>query len=218
MKGLLMKDLKIIFRVQRFTMLLMLAFLIWFGYMGMASMTMGYMVFLAVFISVNTISYDDFNNGTLFLFTLPFERKEYVAGKYVLGILLGIMGAVISFSAVIIMTVIRNKPVEWAEYLFTILILLAVSILMLAVALPIHLAFGTVHGRYITLLFYAAIGILGANALIRLEEFGIDSEEIALWFQGNKGVPLVILAVAVYLICMAVSYMISLRIVEKKDL
>lgn len=219
MRGLLIKDFKTIFVVQKTTLVYFLLFELWFSYMGMASAVMGYAIVLSMFISISTISYDDFNNGTTFLFTLPFERREYVAGKYLFGILLGTFGAIVGFLGCIIAGVIRHETVQWEELLVTALVILAVGILMLSLALPIQLKFGTEIGKAVTMMLYGAIGLLGSLVVISLQENVMNEVELLAWLQeGSNKLVLAVLAAVLYLICVAVSYLLSIRIIEKREL
>ena len=52
---------------------------------------LGFLSFIVSLFTVSTISYDDFDNGNAFLFTLPITRNHYVSEKYFLGLLLGCM-------------------------------------------------------------------------------------------------------------------------------
>lgn len=217
MKGLLIKDLKTIFGIQKTTIVFLIAFEIWFGFMGMMQMAMGYMVFLAVFISISTISYDDFNNGTAFLFTLPFERKEYVAEKYLLGIFMGTIGALIGFLVDIVRGVATQGSLEWKDSLMIVLAVLAVGILMLAVALPVQLKFGAEKGRLISMLVYGVIGVLSTFLLISAQENAINWKGLFAWLKGNEAIAAVA-AGAVYLALVAASWLLSIKIVEKKEL
>ena len=89
MKGLFVKDLKLMMLQKNF-LLLILAIVI-----GMMIFTddvifpLGFLSFIVSLFTVSTISYDDFDNGNAFLFTLPITRNHYVSEKYFLGLLLG---------------------------------------------------------------------------------------------------------------------------------
>lgn len=218
MKGLMIKDFKTICGVQKTTLIFSLVFAIWFSSMGMAEAAMGYVIIFSVFISMSTISYDDFNNGTVFLFTLPFERKEYVTGKYLFGILLGALGAVIGVLGNIISGVIKGGAIEWKEMLGAALMILAVGILMLAVALPMQLKFGAEKGRLVTMLVYGAMGVILSFGFISLSEGAVNVSDLWAWVQGANGVALAVIAAVIYLACITASYMLSIRIVEKKEL
>ena len=89
MKGLFVKDLKLMMLQKNF-LLLILAIVI-----GMMIFTddvvfpLGFLSFIVSLFTVSTISYDDFDNRNAFLFTLPITRNNYVIEKYSLGLLFG---------------------------------------------------------------------------------------------------------------------------------
>ena len=105
MKGLFVKDLKLMMLQKNF-LLLILAIVI-----GMMIFTddvifpLGFLSFIVSLFTVSTISYDDFDNGNAFLFTLPITRNHYVSEKYFLGLLLGCMAWVLATVLGIITTV-----------------------------------------------------------------------------------------------------------------
>ena len=89
MKGLLVKDFKLMMLQKNF-LLLILAIVI--GMMILSDdmvFPIGFLSFIASLFTVSTISYDDFDNGNAFLFTLPITRNNYVIEKYFLGLLFG---------------------------------------------------------------------------------------------------------------------------------
>ena len=78
MKGLFVKDLKLMMLQKNF-LLLILAIVI-----GMMIFTddviflLGFLSFIVSLFTVSTISYDDFDNGNAFLFTLPITRLSLI--------------------------------------------------------------------------------------------------------------------------------------------
>ena len=108
MKGLFVKDLKLMMLQKNF-LLLILAIVI-----GMMIFTddvifpLGFLSFIVSLFTVSTISYDDFDNGNAFLFTLPITRNHYVSEKYFLGLLLGCMAWVLATVLGIITTVLKD--------------------------------------------------------------------------------------------------------------
>ena len=88
MKGLLVKDFRLL-KVQKNFFLLIIAVAI-----GMALFTndvapmLGFLAFVLSIFTLSTISYDEFDNGNAFLFSLPVSRKDYAIEKYCLGLIL----------------------------------------------------------------------------------------------------------------------------------
>lgn len=217
MKGLLIKDLRILLGAQRTTLIFLGIFEIWFAYMGMAQMALSYGVMLSVFLSVGTINYDEFDHGMQFLFTLPFERKEYVREKYLLGILMGGVGAVLGGVIVSIRNIITTGGFVWSQLVLVMGVFL-MGVLMLCASLPIQFKFGAEKGRMLSVLFYGAVGMIGAIVLITLQEFSVDGSGILAWLEGQIGVAAAVLGGMLYLALIALSYKLSVRIVEKKEL
>ena len=68
------------------------------------SFPIGFLGFVGSLFSLSSISYDEFDNGNAFLFSLPITRKDYVLEKYIFGLISGItsllLGTVISLIAI----------------------------------------------------------------------------------------------------------------------
>lgn len=217
MKGLLVKDLRILWGAQKTTIAFLAIFEIWFICMGMEQMALVYTIMLTILTSIGTLNYDEFNHGMQFLFTLPFQRKEYVREKYLLGTLMAAAGAVLSFVAVFAYDMITKGSFEWMQSVMVFAAFL-VGILLLSLSLPIQLKFGSEKGRIVTMLFYGVVGLIGAFVMITLQEFSVDGAELLAWFKGIWGVAVAVLGGALYLALIALSYYISVKIVEKKEL
>lgn len=161
MKGLLVKDFKLMMLQKNF-LLLILAIVI-----GMMIFTddvvfpLGFLSFVALLFTVSTISYDDFDNGNAFLFTLPITRNNYVIEKYFLGLLVGGIAWILATVLGIVATVLKDTlPV--AELVQSALIILPILIVVQAIMLPFQLKFGGDKGRI------AMIGAFGVLAVISI--------------------------------------------------
>ena len=161
MKGLFVKDLKLMMLQKNF-LLLILAIVI-----GMMIFTddvifpLGFLSFIVSLFTVSTISYDDFDNGNAFLFTLPITRNHYVSEKYFLGLLFGCMAWVLATVLGIITTVLKDTlPIT--DLVQSSLMILPIMIVVQAITLPFLLKFGGDKGRI------AMIGAFGGLAVITL--------------------------------------------------
>ena len=91
MKGLLIKDFKLL-KVQKNFFLLILCIAIGmeiFTNSTSSSFIIGFLSFVATLFTLSSISYDEFDNGNAFLFSLPITRKSYVTEKYGFGMIMG---------------------------------------------------------------------------------------------------------------------------------
>lgn len=81
MKGLLIKDFKLLKKRGIFLLLLVILF----ATTGRSEFVVGLASLIMGVFSITTISYDEFENGMPFIFTLPVRRKDYVREKYIFG-------------------------------------------------------------------------------------------------------------------------------------
>ena len=83
MKGLLMKDLKLMLTQFAFFILLPAVGAVFVVPTGEMSMGFGYITAISGLIGVTTVNYDSYDNGFAYLFTLPVSRRGYVKEKYI---------------------------------------------------------------------------------------------------------------------------------------
>ena len=213
MKGLFVKDLKLMMLQKNF-LLLILAIVI-----GMMIFTddvifpLGFLSFIVSLFTVSTISYDDFDNGNAFLFTLPITRNHYVSEKYFLGLLLGCMAWVLATVLGIITTVLKDTlPIT------DLVQSLPIMIVVQAIMLPFQLKFGGDKGRI------AMIGAFGGLAVITLvivkgaeAIFNIDLVSLLDNMPTVSMGVLIAIAIIIALLMLLVSMKISLSIMNKKE-
>ena len=79
-----------------------------------ATFVSGYISIVFAMFAISTISYDEYDNGNAFLFTLPFSRKEYVLSKYVFGGALCLFGSLLGTTLMIIQQtfILNNLDLE----------------------------------------------------------------------------------------------------------
>lgn len=91
MKGLWTKDIRLISSQQKNLAV------IWLVAAGILiatdqiSFAITYTSVVTIMTAISTISYDTFDNGNAFLFTLPFSRKEYTREKYLFSLFWGMI-------------------------------------------------------------------------------------------------------------------------------
>lgn len=89
MRGLLIKDLRLMLGQKRFFILFVfIAVMLNFNSDSGSAFVIGYMTFVCSVFVLSTISYDEDQNGYSFLMTLPVLRKTYAREKYVFGLLM----------------------------------------------------------------------------------------------------------------------------------
>lgn len=89
MKGLLVKDLKLVKNQGKILILLAIAMGAVFGIMDAnPSFVVSYMTIFFTIFTISTISYDEYDNGFAFLLTLPATRQQYVHEKYLFSLIM----------------------------------------------------------------------------------------------------------------------------------
>lgn len=78
MKGLLIKDFKLLKGQKNFFMAITAISIIMIIVSPGTSFPIGLLGFVGALFSLSSISYDEFDNGNAFLFSLPITRKDYV--------------------------------------------------------------------------------------------------------------------------------------------
>lgn len=217
MKGLLVKDFRLMKGQKNFLVLLfiMIAFVFISGMD--ASFFMGYLPFLFMIAAMSTITYDEFDNGMAFLMVLPISRKLYVQEKYLFGGLLGFTGLASAFVLFLISEINKGSSMTFTQYVLLFLCFLAFVILFLCLMIPIQLKFGSEKGRIV--LFIIFFGIIGIVFLVSKITDKIPAQVMEV-FRGIQKLPfgiLAALAVGIYILALFISLKISLGIMEKKE-
>ena len=78
MSGLLEKDICLLLKGHRNTMILFLMICVFLGLSQTDTFILGYFPFLMIVLLIGTLSCDEADNGLPFLFTLPIDRKLYI--------------------------------------------------------------------------------------------------------------------------------------------
>lgn len=218
MKGLLIKDFKLMLNQKKFFILIVLilgaiACFLDFDYYFL----IGYFMFICSLFTISTISYDEFDNGNAFLFTLPFSRSRYVEEKYCFGILAGTCSWFLSFVITTIIQIINSNNFIFSDWMLSTLVMLPIMFVMLAILIPFQLKYGSENGRIAIIIFLGGgfvVCYLLANLLAQSQ---INFNSLISFI--NNVDPLIILLI-IFAICLAilfVSMKISKRIVLKKE-
>ena len=211
MKGLLIKDFKLM-KGQRNFLLMIIAISIGSAF-AMEDLTflVGYMTALCSMFTLSSISYDEFENGNAFLFSLPITRKSYVAEKYTFALI--VSGVSWVFSTVIA-TIAGGGN---ADVIMAALLIFAVLLLFLAIMLPVQLKFGGEKGRIVMFAVIGVIVLIGFFINEIADFFQVDPLELMNRLSSmNKGM-LTIIAFGIAMFGLLVSYGVSVAIMKKKE-
>lgn len=215
MKGLLIKDWQLLKNQKAFFMVLAVIMVLYTA-MGNVTFLLSYAPMMCVFVAMSTITYDTFDNGSAFLFTLPFSRKEYVREKYIFSGLLVLISWGISVAAALGHTFFRAG--DWKETLVTSVIFLLLSLIIMSLSIPLQLKYGAEKSRVaVMIMMGAAFGLLFVVFKI-MDARKVNTNQLWSAFHGLNTTVAVAAAIAVCTALIGISLAVSTKIMHKKEL
>ena len=214
MKGLMIKDWKLLKNQGRFyAVIVIFALIIMIANESGYTFAGYYLTFLASLFTLSTFSYDEENGGTGFLMTLPADRKTYVKEKFLFGILLTGGSWLVSCLLSAVFLMIRKPGESPLSLMPPMLGLLAVFTLLLIAAIPMVLRFGPERGRL------GLVGVIGIATLLLIavsRTAGGAAEALGAVLTRYTAV-FAVIAVVLYLAVIMACYRISVRVMEKRE-
>lgn len=217
MTGLLVKDFKLMATQKNFFLVILLIVIGMISFTEDVSFPLGFLTFALSLFTLSTISYDEFDNGYAFLFTLPITRVGYVLEKYCLGFLLGFGSWLLATFLGLIATVVRDTT-SLTEIWQIAAMILPVMIIIQSIMIPFQLRFGGEKGR---IAIIGAVGLLVVAGVVIVKGaklfFNVD-----LIAQLNT-LPIVsmgmlfLIALVIAMLLFALSVRISISIMKKKQ-
>lgn len=216
MKGLLVKDLRLVLkRKQQLLILLAVCAMVAFSTDG--SFVIAYTAGLLGILGLSTLAYDERDNGFPFLFSLPVDVKTYVSEKYLFCILTSLVGVAVGTGLFFAACASKGGMDVFREDIVYALLYLPATLLLILSILPVQMIFGIERSRVITFVFYGILFVLSA---VLVKVVGpIDSAEssrnLPEWMNNILFVAGAACVLAIAL-CFA-SYLICLRAMRKKE-
>ncbi len=213
MRGLMVKDLRLLLqRKSFFALLIIAAAALGMTDSGTSFLIMYFTIIMSVFVS-STVTYDEYDNCYPFLFTLPVTRKIYAQEKYLFGIIMGLAADIIATGIAVAVTLARGEQITSEIFENTVMVI-PVFILVNAVSLPFTLKYGVEKSR---IGMMAAGGIALAAGLFAFKDDGTVLDRIEAVISENAVTAAVIFFAAV-IVLEIISYFAGIRIMEKKEL
>ncbi len=222
MKTLLVKDYRILMTQTKSLFILAIVGVI----MVISSMDIdfltGYMMMMAMILSLGTVNYDELDNGMAFILTLPASRKTYAVEKYVLTFVNIVLCAV----AMLIIYFITRGFINWQFQAIDMISVTAGWIcgIMLAtsVMIPLYLKFGAEKRRVVMMILWGIVAVvaIGGQKLAEVMAGTEAMNTINGFFTKISTLPagvVVLAVVAVLAMAVIFSMGISIRIMQKKE-
>lgn len=207
MSGLLIKDLCFIKRQKIFFFVIIILVLAWQNIAFVAS----YSGILSSSLVVATMSYDNFEGSLGYLMTLPVTRKDYVRSKYLISLICSFSFLAIAIVAGAVFRLANGVNFSYLDFGDAFVSMVVVDTALTTVNIPSVFKWGTDKGRMAT---FAIVAVCVAAVYV-LFETGLEMPAFLRnidFFAGAAGV------LALSAILRLISYTVSVRILEKKEL
>lgn len=216
MKGLLIKDFGLMKGQKNFFFLMIAIAIGMAAFLDGSTFMLSYLPFVLSLFTLSTISYDEFDNGNAFLFTLPVSRTEYAIEKYCLAFLLGCGAWVFALFFAGAFGVIRETATI-RETVMTAVMILPVLMMLQAVMIPFQLKFGGEKGRIALIGVFGLLFVCATIAVKAARLFGIDPENVINSLPTvSMGIVIAIMFIAAVIVLL-ISAKISSTIMNNKE-
>lgn len=173
MKGLLVKDFKLLKMQKNYFFIIVVIAIGMAASMKDITFIFSYLMFIISLFSLSTISYDEFDNGNAFLFTLPISRNDYVLEKYCFGSLLCFGSWVLAIILSMIVNIVNGaNPIS--EEIVESLLFLAIMLILQSVMIPLQFKFGAEKSRIALIIIFGIVFLIGLGITKGLALLGID--------------------------------------------
>ncbi|AGY75661.1 ABC-2 transporter permease [Clostridium autoethanogenum] len=175
----------------------------------------GYTILLASMLVINTMSYDNTAKWDKYALTMPVTRKGVVLSKYLVSIIVSLIGAAIAVALCFAQGIYRHN-LDAMEILTVTGIVLAIGFLFISFMLPIVYKFGVEKSRifiFVIFIIPFAVIMVGRSkfAKLKLSPLAVQYMNIILQY-----LPVILLLITILI--MVVSYSISVKVYSNKDM
>lgn len=165
MKGLILKDLYVVLKQMKVLLLIVVLFTILLG------STFGvFLLLYCAMLPITTIAYDERAKWDKYAATMPYSRKDIVLSKYLLGLACMVVALILVFIGTLVYGVFTDAVFtggSLAEMVIMLVSLFCVTLIFMAINMPIIFKWGVEKGRIIFIAGIAAFAaIVGATSVI----------------------------------------------------
>lgn len=203
MTGLLIKDYYTLFKQAKIYILLILIFAVLPG----ETMT-GFAIVYAAMLPVTALAYDERAKWDSLAAMMPYSPKSIVLSKYILGYICIIASSIFAFVVKLILGTIKNTVLGPETY-FSVIFIALLSVIILAIVLPLMFKFGVEKGRIafiiLIVIFTLTSVAFAEKAIMFLSTTQIDFKIFVL------------MAVVLTIAISSISVMISVALYKRKS-
>lgn len=219
MKGLLIKDLELVWHNKKMFLIMLVVMVLAFQKYTGYTFLIGYNTMIFILLIFNTMTMDEYYKSMPFMMTLPIKRETYIAEKYVLMLGFSFLGD--ALTTLICIALHQDMAMELViEGLAIYLIMALFQLLML----PVQLKFGGEKGRIVLIGMLACVTVVTTSLVKGLPQiFGIEGRlgelirNLLTWFLALQKGAMALLVGLVFVVCGAVSYLASRRVMLGRE-
>ncbi|MEO3945497.1 ABC-2 transporter permease [Gorillibacterium sp. CAU 1737] len=216
MGNLILKDLRVHSKIGALLLVWALGFLLFLGAKGLMGFTVGY--YVPLFFTIIIVSAEFKNQNLLFINSLPVTRRDIVNSKFAIALATSILGVVLSIGISLMQKGGEaSMPLEWTIALT--LLVFSLCLLTLSLYLPMVFWLGEKALLFVSVLISALFIFLTSSFKDLSGWIGTYADSAApstlatlLRFPGMLLLP------ALSLGTLFIAWLISARVLEKKDL
>ncbi len=215
MSGLITKDIcQLKQRKEQFLLFVIMA--VFMGFAMDGTFVIGYLTLLGFTMALGTLSYDELDNGLTFIMTLPIKRKTFVSEKYLFCFATACVFWAFSYIIYIVVNTLRHIPLDPVSELPFAIAFLPAMMIITSVMIPIQLRFGSQRSRIIMMVVFGGVA---AFSLMFSDFFGTDNRLAGFvkFLDSINQMMVVGCLLALCSIFILVSYLISAKVIEKKE-
>ncbi|MBQ7766458.1 MAG: ABC-2 transporter permease [Lachnospiraceae bacterium] len=222
MKTLLVKDYRILMTQKKSLLILLIVGVVMMISNLEIDFLTGYMMMMAMVLSLGTVNYDELDNGMAFIMTLPANRKTYAVEKYVLTLINIVACAVMMLVIYFITKGFINWQFGTGDMVSVTAGWICGIMIAASVMIPLYLKFGAEKRRVIMMLLWGIVAVIaiGGQKLAEVMAGTEAMNAINGFFTKISTLPVgvVVLAViAVVAMAVILSLGISVGIMKKKE-
>ena len=164
-------------------------------------------------IAYQTMAYEDSYGIDYLISYLPVTKKEFVLSRYLFNLMMMVF-ACLFYTVIYLISskfnVMKNMELDYKMILY---VGIFISVVLISVCIPLLLKFGIVKGRtMMTVVFMGVIMIPSFTFVSESNGVSISLAEKLTHINGD------LLLVVISIICLTISYLISCKIYNKKEL
>lgn len=160
MKGLLIKDYKLMLGQKSFLGMAALMAVLYLTIYKDPIVAVIFITVMCTMFTVSTLSYDEYENGMAYLFTLPISRNTYVLEKYAFALVNSVVTGVIMYAMAYGAVKIRGLAISQSDMYSGLAGACFVSIIMISYMIPLYIKFGIEKSRIVSASGMAAIFLI----------------------------------------------------------